>query len=73
MGNAVSKEQMEEDLSLVKEVGANSVRLSHYQHDDYFYRRCDEEGILVWAEVPFISILSESEKADENIRQQMER
>ena len=73
VGNAVSKEQMEEDLSLVKEVGANSVRLSHYQHDDYFYRRCDEEGILVWAEVPFISILSESEKADENIRQQMER
>ena len=36
-------------------------------------RRCDEEGILVWAEVPFISILSDNKKADENIREQMRR
>lgn len=73
VGNAVSREQMEADMALIKELGANSVRLSHYQHDDYFYRRCDEEGILVWAEVPFISILSDNKKADENIREQMRR
>lgn len=71
VGCAVSKEQMEQDMQLVKELGANSVRLSHYQHDDYFYRRCDEEGILVWAEVPYISILSENPEAEANIRQQM--
>lgn len=73
VGNAVSPEQMEVDMELMKELGVNSVRLSHYQHDDYFYRRCDEEGILVWAEVPFISILSDNKKANENIREQMRR
>lgn len=73
VGNAVSVKNMEQDMALIKEMGANSVRLSHYQHDDYFYRRCDEEGILVWAEVPFISMMSENPKAQKNIHEQMRR
>ena len=73
VGNAISETQMEQDIQLIKELGANSVRLSHYQHDDYFYRRCDEEGLLVWAEVPFISIISENECAKFNIKEQMRR
>jgi len=73
VGNAVSKEQMERDMELLLELGANSVRLSHYQHDDYFYQLCDKNGILTWAEVPFISAAPENEEAFENIKEQMER
>ena len=54
-GNAISKEDMEEDAKLIKEVGATTVRLAHYQHDDYFYELCDRYGFLVWAEIPYIS------------------
>lgn len=56
IGNALTKQHMEEDIAIIKEVGANAVRLSHYQHHDYFYELCDREGLLVWAEIPFISI-----------------
>ena len=73
VGNAVTKEHMQKDMELLLELGANSVRLSHYQHDDYFYRLCDEYGILTWAEVPFISAAPENEAAFENIKEQMER
>ena len=58
MGNALTPAMHEEDIKLIKEVGANSVRLAHYQHSDYFYTLCDREGLLVWAEVPVISRFS---------------
>ncbi|MFB5432692.1 glycoside hydrolase family 2 protein [Enterococcus casseliflavus] len=73
VGNALTKEHMDLDMSLIKEVGANSVRLSHYQHDDYFYSLCDREGILVWAEIPFISVPSTSDKTNQNAKDQLER
>lgn len=55
MGNAITKAEHEEDIALIKEIGANTVRLAHYQHDDYFYDLCDKEGFVVWAEIPYIS------------------
>lgn len=55
IGNAVSKEQMEKDMELIREVGANTIRLAHYQHDSYFYDLCDQYGMVVWAEIPYIS------------------
>lgn len=58
VGNALTPAMHEEDIKLIKEVGANSVRLAHYQHSDYFYTLCDREGLLVWAEVPVISRFS---------------
>ena len=58
VGNALTHAMHEEDIKLIKEVGANSVRLAHYQHSDYFYTLCDREGLLVWAEVPVISRFS---------------
>ena len=58
VGNALTPAMHEEDIKLIKEVGANSVRLAHYQHSDYFCTLCDREGLLVWAEVPVISRFS---------------
>ena len=55
VGNALSREHHEEDVSLILEMGANCVRLAHYQHDEYFYELCDEAGLVVWAEIPYIS------------------
>lgn len=54
-GNAISKEDHEEDMALIMEVGANTIRLAHYQHNQYFYHLCDKNGIVVWAEIPYIS------------------
>ena len=54
-GNATSKAAPEEDMALIMEVGANTIRLAHYQHDQYFYHLCDKNGIVVWAEIPYIS------------------
>jgi len=73
IGNALTKEHMELDMSIIKEVGANSVRLSHYQHDDYFYTLCDREGILAWAEIPFISVPTTADKENKNAKDQLER
>lgn len=73
LGYAISEKEMEQDMALLLELGANSVRLSHYQHDDYFYRLCDEKGILAWAEVPFISSPPACKEAFTNIKEQMER
>lgn len=54
-GNAISYEQMEKDMELIREVGANTIRLAHYQHNQYFYDLCDRYGMVVWAEIPYIS------------------
>lgn len=55
IGNAISREHMDLDMELIKEIGANTIRLAHYQHDQYFYDLCDREGMIVWAEIPYIS------------------
>ena len=55
IGNALKKEHHDVDMALICELGATAVRLAHYQHDGYFYDLCDERGIVVWAEIPYIS------------------
>ena len=55
LGNAITRKMHDEDMQLIKELGANTIRLAHYQHDQYFYDLCDEAGMVVWAEIPYIS------------------
>jgi len=55
LGNALLPEHHEEDIDLIMEVGATTIRLAHYQHDQYFYDLCDEKGLVIWAEIPYIS------------------
>ncbi len=55
LGNAITKAEHDEDMQLILEVGANTIRLAHYQHDDYFYDLCDKYGLVIWAEIPYIS------------------
>lgn len=69
MGNALTAKEHIEDLEIIKDIGANSIRLAHYQHDQIFYDTCDEMGFLVWAEVPVISRFSE--KKIENSKSQL--
>ena len=55
VGNALTPEMHKEDLDLILEVGANTIRLAHYQHSQVFYDLCDEAGLVLWAEIPYIS------------------
>ena len=70
-GWAISKADHEEDVALIKELGANTIRLAHYQHDQYFYDLCDKTGFVLWAEIPFISQFIPSEEAYNNTISQM--
>lgn len=69
MGWAITEKEHKEDIDLIKELGANTIRLAHYQHDQYFYDLCDEYGMVVWAEIPYIS--SHLANGDENAVSQM--
>ena len=70
-GWAISKADHEQDCALIKELGANTVRLAHYQHDQYFYDLCDHAGFVLWAEIPFISQFIPSKEAYDNTISQM--
>ena len=53
VGAAMSNELHRKDIELIKEMGANFVRLAHYPQDPEIYKACDELGLLVWDELPW--------------------
>ena len=71
LGNALTEADHWEDAMLIKEIGANTVRLAHYQHSQAFYDICDILGFVVWAEIPFISAMNPEPAAHENAMSQM--
>lgn len=70
-GNALTREEHYEDARLIKELGANTIRLAHYQHSQDFYDACDELGLVIWAEIPFISVMEKNPAAHENCISQL--
>lgn len=54
VGNALRPQHHEEDVALMLEMGVNAVRLAHYPQATYFYDLMDKNGIIVWAEIPFV-------------------
>ena len=71
VGNALTAEDHYDDAYIIKELGANTIRLAHYQHSQDFYDACDELGFAIWAEIPFISVMSKNPAAHQNCIEQM--
>lgn len=69
LGNALTLKEHKEDMDVVLELGANTLRLAHYQHAQEFYDLCDEKGIIVWAEIPYIT--KHMSEGKENAKSQM--
>ncbi len=57
VGTAMTPFQIEEDVNMIREMGANAVRVAGGQHNEYFYTLCDEAGIVVWNDMPFIGMV----------------
>jgi beta-galactosidase len=57
-GWAISRADQEQDFGLLGDLGANAVRLAHYQHDQYSYDLADTRGIVAWAEIPMVNKVS---------------
>lgn len=70
-GNALTREDHFLDARIIKELGANTIRLAHYQHSQDFYDACDELGFIIWAEIPFISVMNADPAAHQNCISQM--
>ena len=70
VGNALTLEHHKKDMKIIKEIGATTLRLAHYQHAQEFYDLCDENGLIVWAEIPYITMHMKDGRA--NTLSQME-
>ncbi|MCY9656756.1 glycoside hydrolase family 2 TIM barrel-domain containing protein [Paenibacillus chondroitinus] len=53
VGAAMSEDLIREEMQLIKDMGANFIRLGHYQQSRIVLDLCDELGLLVWEEIPW--------------------
>lgn len=54
-GWAVSPADIEEDMAILREMGANTIRLTHYQHGQTIHDLADKYGFVLWDEIPLVS------------------
>ena len=69
LGSALSNEHHAEDLEIIREMGATTIRFAHYQQAEYLYSKCDSIGFIIWAEIPFVNRVSTQEAG--NARSQL--
>lgn len=71
VGSAMTEQQHADDMEIIKEIGANAVRLCHYPQTDYFYDLCDANGIIVWTEIPTVNEVRDTEEFKKTTKQQL--
>ena len=71
VGSALCDAEHLEDMELIMEIGANSVRLCHYPQCDYVYDLCDENGIIAWTEIPLVNDIGKEEDFTEVTKTQL--
>ena len=59
-GPALTDEMHRRDMQLIKQMGANFIRISHYPQDDAILEMCDRLGLLAWEEIPVIDIVPDT-------------
>jgi beta-galactosidase len=55
-GWAMSTADIEADVALIRDMGANSIRLTHYQHGETIHRLADRYGLILWDEIPLVTM-----------------
>jgi beta-galactosidase len=70
-GWAIGESERRTNFALLKEIGATAIRLSHYEHHDETYQLADQNGIVVWSEIPLVNRITESPEFYANARQQL--
>ncbi len=70
-GWAINEDDTRTNFALVREIGATAVRLSHYEHSDFTYQMADEQGVVLWSEIPLINHITESPGFYANAKQQL--
>lgn len=71
LGSALTEKEHDEDMAMIMDIGATTVRLAHYQQSDYIYSRADSLGLIIWAEIPFVNRVTgqEWENAHSQLRE----